>query len=523
MSGDINSLVQQVHDYFLHLFQQQSNTAPGSTFLLFEPIGMPISQNMFKLHPTDTTYSPQLAVEQFSFLVNTVPDISADVFQRTNKPVDDFYDLILAGSLPTDANSDQLFTALKAQAEKKFEPTLGSLLRQLTQFHPSYATPNDWYDPGNVGNWATYSSNSSQSTTTSEIPPPIFHPIHPVGPWKWRLLPTASAASALVNQQQLELFAVNADRATNLTAVNPAAQSSQPVPTAVSEAAVHPIVETSVQPTSTASTVEATLKEGPVVLGDGNTTDDSLLPRPIDTAVKFSPIIIKHTTVQQVTSSTIHLSFSYCLVTIERDWLSQAFLTLPNWYVQGYRSGAFSNGTLQNNAGVFPVLPIACLVVKDVQLSAQWTQDDLSSIQQAASFGPFSLVGRTVDSTSITLTISGMQVIGWISQIMPLLPPRSTYPELASSYNGTYTNTQENPNQTFPLAFSSITEDQQGNIQGQAITDFHQATLSGSITHDGQLAITITILSGGILKLTGSISPDGHLAGTWVWGTWSVS
>lgn len=481
MSGDINSLVQQVHDYFLHLFQQQSTTAPGSTFLLFEPIGTPITPDMFKLHPTDTTYSQQLAVEQFSFLVNTVPDISADVFMRTSKTVDDFYDILLLGAQPTDANTDQLFAATRDQAEKKFDPTLGSLLRPLIQFHPSYAMPNDWYDSSVAGNWTAYSTESSQSTAPPDnvgVSPivPIFKPIHPVGPWTWRLLPSDLAAPALVNRHQLEVYAVNAERATNPAFVNSVAQPSQPASSTIAEAthvkpatlaaattaselitpslestgppvekietttlpasaiasgaAAHPILETVDTTAQHVSTipVEAAPKQEAGALS-GSTIDVSLIPRPSVVASELSPLIIKHTTVQQVTTSAIRLSFSYCLISIDRDWLLQTFLNLPNWYVQGYPSGAFSNGTIQNNSGVFPVLPIACLVVKDLQLSAQWTQEDLTSIQQAASLGPFSLAGRSLDSSSTTLTASGMQVIGWISQVMPLLPPAAPPPQ----------------------------------------------------------------------------------------------
>ncbi len=200
--------------------------------------------------------------------------------------------------------------------------------------------------------------------------------------------------------------------------------------TIVSEAAAHPILETigtTAQHASTIPVEDAPKLEAGAL--SGSTIDVSLIPRPSVVASELSPLIIKHTTVQQVTTSAIRLSFSYCLVSIDRDWLLQTFLDLPNWYVLGYPSGAFSNGTLQNNSGVFPVLPIACLVVKDLQLSAQWTQEDLTSIQQAASFGPFSLAGRSLDSSSTTLTASGMQVIGWISQVMPLLPTAAAPPQ----------------------------------------------------------------------------------------------
>src|SRR5450759_2013587 len=210
MSADVTTLMQQVYDYFLGLFQQRSGSTPGSTFLAFEPIGTPITPDMFKLHSTDTTYSPTLAVEQFSSLVNTIPDINADVFQRTDKQVDDFYQILLAGSLPINSNDDTLFATIKAQAAQKFEPTLGSLLKLLVQFHPSYATPRDWYDPSIDSNWAIYTFNSGQSTSTGGgVTPPNLHPIRS---WYWRVLPE-EARPALENQRLLAEYVVNSERA----------------------------------------------------------------------------------------------------------------------------------------------------------------------------------------------------------------------------------------------------------------------------------------------------------------------
>jgi hypothetical protein len=461
MSADITTLMQQVYDYFLGLFQQRSSSTPGSTFLAFEPIGTPITPDMFKLHSTDTTYSPALAVEQFSSLVNTIPDINADVFRRTDKQVDDFYQILLAGSLPVNSNN-ALFSTMKSQAAQKFDNTLGSLLEQFVQFHPSYATPRDWYDPSIDGNWATYTFNSGQSTSTGEgtpPPPPIRHPIRS---WDWRVVPE-EAVPALENQQLLVDYMVTSERK-----VNPAVHISPEL-----LVLAHPELDPVVNPVTPVSPKETTLVspetvEGSKLASPGISVESSTLasphiavekstlvssaavedsiaaipstvverafvsnseriavPQPQLVATELTPLINKYTSAKSVTSSTLSVTFKYCLINIDRPWFSQAFLSLQNWYAAGYQAGAFSSGAAENNSGVFPTLPVACLVIKDLRITAQWTEEDTIAIQRAAAFGPFSLVGRAVDSTTTTLIANGMQAMGWICQVMLLLPPAS--------------------------------------------------------------------------------------------------
>jgi hypothetical protein len=143
-------------------------------------------------------------------------------------------------------------------------------------------------------------------------------------------------------------------------------------------------------------------------------------------ATRLTPQIINSTSSQAVTSHTIQLTFKYCLMSVDRPWLSQAFLSLPNWQVTGYQAGAFSTGTAQNNPGFFPALPVVFLAIKDLQITADWTESDVSAARQSAALGPFSLLGRTIDDKSPTLSCNGLQIIGWICQIMPDLPPNDS-------------------------------------------------------------------------------------------------
>ena len=126
----------------------------------------------------------------------------------------------------------------------------------------------------------------------------------------------------------------------------------------------------------------------------------------------------------EVVSSSLSLSFKYCMVTIDRPWLSQAYLATQGWYVPGHASGGFSTGTVSNNPGLFPALPISFIAVKDLQISG-WSHEEEVNVIKAGGLGPFSLIDRSIDQVSKTLSKPGVQIIGWICQTMPLLPPAS--------------------------------------------------------------------------------------------------
>ena len=86
-----------------------------------------------------------------------------------------------------------------------------------------------------------------------------------------------------------------------------------------------------------------------------------------------------------------------------------------------------------------PLLPTSFVVVKDVVISASWSKADLDMIKSKTSggggfaIGPFSIGGTYASSrsketytsafTGGTIRVPGVQIIGVISQVVPLDPP----------------------------------------------------------------------------------------------------
>jgi hypothetical protein len=149
------------------------------------------------------------------------------------------------------------------------------------------------------------------------------------------------------------------------------------------------------------------------------------------------------TTSQHVSSETngLRISFSYTLATIRRPWMVTNLLGTKGWNLSNlYARGEISRGTkLAQEKSAMPLLPTSFVLVKDVVISANWSKADLDIIKQRTSagggfaIGPFSIGGsyassRSKETFSSAITggkiqVPGVQIIGVISQVLPLNPP----------------------------------------------------------------------------------------------------
>ena len=68
---------------------------------------------------------------------------------------------------------------------------------------------------------------------------------------------------------------------------------------------------------------------------------------------------------------------------------------------------------------MFPSLPTSFILIRDLKITANWSQEDKENITQAVSFGPFDIRKGTLNQNS--LVVKDLQAICWISQLMPAL------------------------------------------------------------------------------------------------------
>lgn len=76
------------------------------------------------------------------------------------------------------------------------------------------------------------------------------------------------------------------------------------------------------------------------------------------------------------TQSQIRMTFKIRKVFINRPWLTPLILNYPTLGIQGQKVGSWSSGVLdKTNNGVFPLLPTAFVVAKDVTVSSNMYSD----------------------------------------------------------------------------------------------------------------------------------------------------
>jgi hypothetical protein len=140
-------------------------------------------------------------------------------------------------------------------------------------------------------------------------------------------------------------------------------------------------------------------------------------------------------------TTNFRISFEYTLVTIRRPWMTFNLLGTKTWNLGNlFGRGAVSNGTKLNQTNSqMPLYPTSFVVVRNVKISASWSATDADFIRTKINaganigIGPFSIGGSYASSKTNEkfssgfangmITVPGVQIIGWINQVVPFCPP----------------------------------------------------------------------------------------------------
>ncbi len=426
MPTDTANLMGKVYDLFSGLYASKGNS---SAFLAFE-MGVPFTKDMFTLNGVT---SPAMAIESQSAIVNAVLTVQGEYVQRTTRTVDGQVGFMLLASMPVDANSMATLGAVKSPANEAFKVDAGSLQGEF-RYHPVYASPANWYDQGANDNWTQHTvgqQQGQQPTATSQpasIPPrrvmieaPRWHVLpepmrpalaHPVAAAPHEVFrpqtmvvahPTVQPIAHPVAHPQFAMMPRSA-----ATLVNP-----HPAPVIAPHPLIAPKIPGPIVKVAPAVKVAPTVKVAPA-------------PAPTVNPMVMAQLnaqLHATTTPQAVAANSVTISFEHCIVSLVRPWFPEQFLMVKNWYVPGYSSASFSNGTGIGDNGLLPVLTSGFVAIRNLSISSKWSAQDLAVAQGSAAFGPFSLVGRTYDANSGTLSCPGIQIIGWFCTALPTLPP----------------------------------------------------------------------------------------------------
>lgn len=146
-----------------------------------------------------------------------------------------------------------------------------------------------------------------------------------------------------------------------------------------------------------------------------------------------------------INTNNLEISFSYCTVDVIRPWLDTTLLNLKGWFLMGdYKKNCISDGTMgqqvpSTDEPVFlPSVVTSLILIKNLSIKwdnwqADWANSQSSiSAETSVGWGPFSVNGHyhhheerrdfVCDANGGSLTIPGVQLIGYISAINPPSP-----------------------------------------------------------------------------------------------------
>lgn len=126
--------------------------------------------------------------------------------------------------------------------------------------------------------------------------------------------------------------------------------------------------------------------------------------------------------VKPVQSNEFSMSFSYCIVYLDRPWFDTSMFHYTNlWYCLSLKEDYFSTGDKdETNYGVLKCIPSAMVLIKDLKIKAAWTDDDKANAQNSIGLGIFNVNGSEFINNE--LVTPGMQIIGWMCEVIPRLP-----------------------------------------------------------------------------------------------------
>ncbi len=427
MAIDQAALIQMVYDSaFSQLVKPPSTTTVKSRELLLslEFPGQQLEESQYQnpWSPQNASGS-QFATEMLSSLIDAIPLVDA-IYVDSGVTVEEMYEFVLGASavpLPAGPNGEvpanPVNTTLN-NARQLFDQTrLASALQPTLSYHPSYATPGNWADPAAAQSWTSISINSNQTTAKPDspflragglkhlrggiwkVPPQLIKPDLP----KVNSLPVRpdlgvikpSINPKLIDRIRLSTSAMMTSPTARVLSMEKAIELQQVTPNPLLMKRINPDLIARIQP-------------------------DLLASRPIDQSTK-----------------DIQISFRCCRVNFNRPWLLKSLLEITGWTLPGQAVGSLSNGTLQDNNGTFPLLPIGFIAIRDLKIRANWGQVDRDiaakavASENAIGFGPFALSGHYAESgkgyqssfDGVTITSPGLQILGWLNLLIPCAPP----------------------------------------------------------------------------------------------------
>ncbi len=406
-------------------FSDHFETDPGSSVAFrFDKFGSVVSDQDFvdPNHP-GLGYLPGLAREKFSDLVNHIPIDSADGLNivLSQDLIDEtYYYRLLTPAAPYVPNSADAqtrdsvvssFGAIKTAANNLWLSIRAESTGLLgEQYRPSLATPENWYDKSKSELWTTQSFQVSEPSS----PPDPDKPPDQL----WRLKLNSATMQSLLRVDDAQ----PAPAVQVLRRVVDVPADPRPM-TVMRSMVVRPVVSIAEQLVSPAISVAGQPASSPAAPSDFAFHDACLqqyLMLDVGKRLLVSQYVGANAQTQPAQTNSISISFDYCLVRVRRPWYLDAFINDKSWVIPSATKGQLTSSGATGN---LPLMPIGFVAIRNLSIEANWTAADTATAADATDFGPFK-VSRGIANNK--LSHEGLQIIGWLLQKMPDLPPNDS-------------------------------------------------------------------------------------------------
>jgi hypothetical protein len=414
MALSLDSIYKPFNDFFTTRFATKEGETTQFRFARL-PHTFVDSDFQTPMNP-DAGPSAALAQQVFSEAVDGIATLDDDgrrVSMGTSAFSDLYHDQILLPSKPfippavTDATQRQdyldNFIQINADAKLRWENSKAASLEAGeigNQYRPSTPSPATWWDK----NAAVWTHQSFQITAAA---PSTTQPTKP-------------------NDQLLRMKIDDAKFSSMLNA-RVAAKAPAPALSAKSGAMLRPAATMSRSPAMFASKMsnvavadrEVMVDEMPIKAKPSVSYKAQLATLPFKQRAAFQYEVAQDAPTQPVASTEVTISFDFCVVNVEREWLHDAFVNNRYWYIPGQGKGELS----ANNGRGAPAIPEGFVAIKNLRIKAPWTEQDISNLSNSVQFGPFNFSSNVVDGA---LCHDDIQIVAWKLRVLPDLPPNAS-------------------------------------------------------------------------------------------------
>ncbi|MBW9051117.1 hypothetical protein [Rhizobium mesosinicum] len=463
MPTTIDDLASSLQQFFASKFPLGGDGGAGSLLLIFDPLGFPLSTREFLGPDGGGPVGDLLAHQRAAELADQLPSASSllggTYLPRGGSKLSRWYRGVVDGSSgsPADGAGRANFDAAKVAAQRALsnnELVLVSSPDGSTQpagtddmYYSTSMVPVDWFaDESDV--WQVYKVDAGDDPPQRADPPwyapkppiwyrkaraldadpfpghdhlPIYAPSHPELTEYVRIATEAELQTELTREGHLRSHPRGLDLSRAAT-IGSAVRNQhhlqvRPLSSAVSGIRSRLLTAISAAPPVDTAALENDPFENPSVLRRWRPS----LGRVADNGVSASGAVLASTTSARPSSSKFSVQFDYCLVRFDRPWWDDMFLSRRDWQLSGYGAGELSSGKASQPKDPLTLVTVGMLVVKNLAISANWSDADLATLPRSTSLGPFCIAASTFHSGS--LARAGHQVIAWLCQVPPSLPP----------------------------------------------------------------------------------------------------